>query len=62
MFGWCQQGFHAHYEGEWSKPCPGKYFKIIVHETKKGGRKKKVKDSIVSDEQILCDCPCHGGK
>lgn len=59
VFGWCASGFHCYYEGEWSAPCKGSY-RNVVKDIKKRGR--KVIETIVVDEIVNCDCPCHRGE
>lgn len=59
IFGWCATGFHCNYEGEWSAPCKGSYRKLIKDVKKRG---RKVTETVLVDEMVYCDCPCHAGK
>lgn len=56
IFGWCSDGFHADYTGEWSAPCKGTYRRRIVDKKKRG---RKVIETVLVDEEIVCECPCH---
>lgn len=56
-FGWCNDGFHADYDGNWSAPCIGSYQRVV--KDVKGRGKKKV-ETVVKNETVYCGCPCHG--
>ena len=59
IFGWCSDGFHEDYEGEYSAPCKGSY-RLVLKDTRKQGR--KTVEVTLKDVERTCECPCHSGK